>query len=112
MNPRFRGFGSTAMAERKSLVDDSMESVGTHKKEAKKSSSGGSGNGLKVALIAVCFVVAGVLLAYNFGLIENPFAEKIKPTVHSEEDLKNIDDYKKANEAARKSANPPATGSS
>jgi hypothetical protein len=101
------------MAERKSLIDDSMDSVGSSKKAAKKSSSGGgSGNGLKIALIAVCFVVAGVLLAYNFGLIDNPFAEKIKPTVHSEEDKKLIEDFKKNNEAMKKSANPPATGSS
>lgn len=101
------------MAERKSLIDDSMESVGSGKKAAKKkASSGSSGNGMKIALIAVCFVVAGVLLAYQAGLFENPFAEKIKPVVHTEEDKKLIDDFNKANEAARKAAVPPATGSS
>ena len=99
------------MAERKSLIDESMGSVGSGKKAAKKS-SGGSGNMLKIALIGVCFVVAGVLLAYNFGLIDSPFAEKIKPPVVTEDDKRAIDDYNKASEAAQKAAVPPATGSS
>ena len=36
---------------RKSLVDDSFQSVGAGKSKAK---SGTSGNGLKIALIVVC----------------------------------------------------------
>ena len=57
---------------RKSLVDDSFESVGT---KSQKKKAAGSGNGMKVGIIVVCLALAGVLLAYNFGIIPNPFAE-------------------------------------
>ena len=94
---------------RKSLVDDSYQSVGAKKAKAK---SGGGGNGLKVALIVVCLGAAGVLLAYNFGLIENPFAEKITQAPPTEEDNKIREDFQKQNEALKKSPKPPAIGGS
>ncbi len=101
------------MAEhnRKSLVDDSFDSVGSGK-AAKAKSGGGSKNGLKIGLISVCFILAAVLLAYNFGIIPNPFEEPVKPTVVTPEDNKVITDYKKQGDTAKKQPNPPAEGGS
>lgn len=94
---------------RRSLVDDSMESVGGPKK-TKAKSKGGSGNGVKVAIIAVCLGLAGILLAYQFGVIPNPFEEKVKPTVFTpEETTQRQNAEEQAHKAVRPSA-PPVLG--
>jgi len=97
------------MAEhgRKSLVNESQSSGARSKAKA-----GSKKNGIKLAIVGVCFAAACVLLAYNFGLIESPFAEKPKPAVLTPEDNKVRDDFQKRNEAEAKKPNPPVLGGS
>jgi len=94
---------------RRSLVDDSMESVGGEKK-AKAKSSGGSGNGVKIAIIAVCLGLAAVLLAYQFGVIPNPFEEKVKPPVFTQEEMTQRQNAEQEAAKAVKTPTPPVRG--
>jgi len=78
---------------------------------ASSGKSGGSKNGIKLAIIGVCFAAACVLLAYNFGLIESPFAEKPKPIPQTQEDTKATEDFNKNAEKIRKSTTTTEGGS-
>lgn len=100
------------MAEhnRSSLVDDSFNSVGASKK-AGKSSSGGSGNTLKIVLVIACLGIASVLIAFQLGYIPNPFEEKPKPTVRTQEDNKAVQDYQKQIESSKAKPNVVQGGS-
>lgn len=93
------------MAEhtRRSLVDDSTEAAG----RPRKAKSGGSGQGLKITLIIICLAAAGVLLAYNFGLID--FSKAKKPPPPTAEDTQNQQDFKKQSETIKKTG-PAQTG--
>lgn len=82
--------------KRSSLVDDSFSSVGSSKKST-KSSSGGSNNALKIGLAIVCFIVAGLGIAYSQGVFE----PKPKPVVRTEADNKAAQDTQKAQDAAK-----------
>jgi hypothetical protein len=92
------------MAEhtRKSLVDEANEPVG----KPKKGKGGGSGQGMKIGIIVVCLAAAGVLLAYNFGLID--LSKPAKPAPPTAEDTQNQQDFNKQTEAMKKG--PAATG--
>ncbi len=98
-----------SQSNRRSLVDDSMESVGTSKK-AKSKSGGGSGNGVKIAIIAVCLGLAAILLAYQFGVIPNPFEEKVKPPSFTPEEQAQIQNYEQEAAKAVKTTTPPVRG--
>jgi hypothetical protein len=100
------------MAENKrtSLVDDSYQSVGA-KKAPGKSSSGGSGATVKIALAIGCMVIAGILIAFQMGFIPNPFEEKIKPTVRTQEESKAVQDYQKQVETNKTKPNVQSGGS-
>lgn len=99
-----------AEMKRSSLVDDSFDSAAPGKK-AKKSSSGSSGNTIKLVLVFVCLGIAAVLLAFQFNLLPNPFEEKIKPVVRSAEDDKAAAESQRINEATKKAPNTPVGGS-
>ncbi len=92
--------------KRSSLVDDSFSSVGASKK-ASKSSSGGSNNALKIGLVIVCFIVAGLGIAYSQGVFE----AKPKPVVRTEADNKAAAESQKAQDAAKQAPRTTIGGS-
>ena len=97
------------MAEhnRKSLVDDSFSTVGS----PKKASGQNSGNTWKIVLAVACLAIASVLIAFQMGYIPNPFEEKVKPTVRTQEETKAVQEYQKQVETNKSKPNVQQGGS-